>query len=237
LIGARFSLKTLKDFSLDISDLETVSLAYDDPRIKLQITYQLVVQQLSQNGTVLYIDVDAQFSALLCNLPKDRINSLPPAYLKVITPDDPLAIFDYVLTMPAGKGMVLIDTLNTMQRMLLRVPSKTDAKTASHRLAVIMSALEETCRSVGKTILILNLTRSRPKEDYDGLKWERDIVGGRVSRFKSDLIIRARENALPEKNFREIGLQVEAIQSDRFAGNQEGTYKIPIDDSLFSIHP
>jgi hypothetical protein len=224
------------DFSVDIAALETVSLAYDDPRIKLQIMYQFVVQQLSHSWSVLYVDVDAQFSALLANLRQIAFDRYPSANFNVIAPVDPFAMFDFILTMPPGRGVVVIDTLNTLQRMLLRVPTKADAKTASHRLAVIMCALEETCRSLGKTVLILNLTRSRPKEDYDGLNWERDIVGGRVSRFKSDLILRARETILPDKNSREIILQVEAVQPDRFALNKEETYRVPIDDSLFSIH-
>ncbi len=229
-------LKQLADFPSDISSAEVVSLAYDDPRIKLHLICQIVLQYLKIDRHVLYFDFDTQFSASIRNAPQDHLANLLSSRLSVITPKEPTDVLDFP-TLSEKRGLVVIDTLNTMQRLLLRTPTQSDARTASHRSAVLISALEVTFRALGKTLLIMSLTRSRPKKAGEGLTWQRDIVGGRVSRFKSDLILRVEEKSSSGKSPGEITVKIDTVNSQRFKGDPEESYEIPLDDSLLSNRP
>lgn len=170
-----------------------VSLIYDDPRIKIKMVSDIVHQFLVAQEQILYADYDLQFSSLIQNMSEHDLLPFESANLHVIAMKDPIEMLDSLVAVAGIGGLVVIDSLNTLQRLFLRLPTVSDAKTANHRSAVLISAVQETCRSFKKSLLILNLTRSRPKESGQGVTWERDIVGGRIIRFKSSLILSARE--------------------------------------------
>ena len=170
-----------------------VSLVYDDPRIKVKMVSEIVLQYLVAQKQVLYVDFDLQFSSLIQNLSEFTLRPFESSNLHIIARKDPVEMLDSLVTLTGEGGLVVIDTLNTLQKMYLRFPTACEAKTANHRSAVLISAAQASCRFLKKSLLILNLTRSRPKEADQGVKWERDIVGGRIIRFKSDLIISACE--------------------------------------------
>ena len=186
-------MKQLSTFREDISNLEVVSLIYDDPRIKIKMISDIVNQFLVAQEQILYADFDLQFSSLMQNMSEYDLLPLESTNLHVIATKDPAEMFDSLVTLASIGGLVVIDSLNTLQRLYLRLPTVSDAKTANHRSAVLISAVQETCRSFKKSLLILNLTRSRPKGAGQGVTWEREIVGGRIIRFKSSLILSARE--------------------------------------------
>lgn len=197
---------------IDATSCKVVSLSYDDPQIKLDLAVA-VMQEFAKAGLqVQYLDFDMQLSSMLENLSKtdrERFSSLE------VFPQLTDEISDIFLPIESCRegGVIAIDTINTLQNLLL-VGDLKDSAAANHRTAIIISLLEEAAKNFSKTLLMLNLTRSRPRKTSEAVQWDRDIVGGRMARFKSDIILYAREsNKSPNRM-----LLVEVMSPDRNVG-------------------
>jgi hypothetical protein len=206
-----------------------VSLIYDDPRVKIKTIHQIVLQYLILKKQVLYIDFDIQFSSMVQNLSEKEFGVLSSLDLSILTPNDPMEIFDSLITSPNESGLVVIDTLNTMQRLFLHGPTDVDARTANHKSAVLISAIQETIRPFRKTLMILSLTRSRPNQADEGVTWHRGLAGGRMARFKSDLILTAQEITGSGNIVPRVELSVDAVLSRMFPGASNDVYGAPTD--------
>lgn len=194
---------------IDATSRKVVSLSYDDPQIKLDLAVA-VMQEFARAGMqVQYIDFDLQLSSMLENLSKEKRESL--SSLEVF-PQLTGEISDLFLPFESSRegGVIAIDTINTLQNLLLAGDLK-DSSTANHRTAIIITLLEEVAKNFSKTLLMLNLTRSRPRKTSETIQWDRDIVGGRMTRFKSDVILYARESNKTPSGI----LSVEVVSPDR----------------------
>lgn len=184
-------MKSINDLIDDISG-KTVSMSYDDTQIKLDLVIGILREFVIAGKQVQYIDFDLQFSSLLKNLTvKEQEEFHDVLVFPQITDaiDSVFAISESCL----HGGIVMLDTFNTLQCLMLP-GNLEDSVAANHRTAIVVSLLEDIARFYSKTLLMLNLTKSRPRTINDVILWERDLVGGRMSRFKSDLILYARDS-------------------------------------------
>ena len=227
-------MKTLAELLPDISQCEVVSLAYNNPAIKPEMMLAIVKACIASDLAVDYVDFDLQFSSLLQNLPEPQFKEIFGGSLRVYQPS--ATVIDFVESMMSSekpKGFVIVDSLNTLQNLLSVEPTATGPKSANQRSAVLVSAMQLFARANSQTILILNLTKSRPKKDENSeIVWEREIVGGRMTRFKSDVILFANETRNP-MNFIEVSVDV--IHSKSFRGNESDRYGISLQESRITI--
>lgn len=226
-------LKSSSELLSDTSDCEVVSLAYNDPRIKPKMMLAFVEECLKLNYQIDYLDFDLQFSSLLQNMPESESKELSSAKVRVFQPGPNVTdIVTSVADSHFGRSFLVIDSLNTVQNLLSRSPSPTDLKSANHRSAIFVSSMQQLARTNSQTILALNLTKSRPKKSNDsGVIWERELVGGRMTRYKSDAILSAKEFSDNENQSIRIRVQVNAVYSSKFKGSERDEYEIQINGS------
>lgn len=162
-------------------------LAYDDPQVKLDVVMEILREFVKGDQQIQYLDFDLQFSSLLQNLSVRQHEMFRKVQMLPHLSNDISDIFALTQSCHHG-GIIIIDTFNTLQNLLL-LNNFDDSSTANHRTAVVLSLLQELARFYSKTLMILNLTRSRPRKVSEVVRWEREIVGGRMARFKSDSIL------------------------------------------------
>lgn len=220
-------MKYLTNLVQNILESEIVSLAYNDPRIKVKTIQAIVFECLNSKQQVHYLDFDLQFSSMLQNLSKLEFERISKLDLNILQPSN--NIEDPILTVQESNrngGLVVIDSLNTLQNLFSVSPSLTDAKTANHRATVLVSLIQQLARFYSKSILILSLTKMRPKKSDVGVTWEREIVGGRMTRFKSDAVLFATEEFETESKNQRIKVEVDTVSSDMFEGRANDVYEI-----------
>ncbi|MDA4112253.1 MAG: hypothetical protein OK439_06905 [Thaumarchaeota archaeon] len=176
---------------------QTITIAVADPRIKPALMRKFV-EGLLELGQVHYIDLDLQFSSLLQNLSDEEyLEIVADRSLHLIQPsDDILDVINFVSaseTMIAG-GVVILDSINSLQNLVAGSSSTHDSKTTNYRSSILISVIQMISRFYLKSFLILNVTKARPKTQPDeSISWEKEIVGGRMMRYKSDLILETSE--------------------------------------------
>ena len=224
-------MKHLQELFHDISESEIISLVYNDPRIKPKMMEAMVNQSLDLKHQVQYVDFDLQFSSLLQNLSNSKFKHIFNENLQILQPGPTVTDFIIPVSQVArDEGLIVIDSLNTLQNMLSLEPTATDLKSANHRSAVLVSALQQLARSYSKTIILLSLTKSRPiKSDDMEVTWEKGIIGGRMTRFKSDAILLANEETSENSQAVRIKISVDSISSKAFRGKVGDEYEILLD--------
>jgi hypothetical protein len=143
---------------------------------------------------VSYVDFDLQFSSLLQNLDRGEFVRMSGSEkLRVLqAPDD---IPDFVASMAGYKlqqGSVLIlDSLNSLQNLLTDDMGTKGSREANQKTALVVTVLQNICRYVFASLIIINVTKARlkpPNRDSSSF-WEKSLVGGRMIKFKSDVIL------------------------------------------------
>jgi hypothetical protein len=184
-----------------LEGLEVVSVSTDEPMLKLSFAFEFVRSCLEKSIRVHYLDLDLQFSSLIQNLPTDisrmmwgdeRLVIEQPADAGIVE-----AIFRTQFDSNAqGGGLVVLDSINMMQNILSASGKSLDQLKANHECALLISLLQLLARKQSAKILILGLERSRPKTRLDhSVTWEKELVGGRMMRYKSDLSLLMRRTA------------------------------------------
>ncbi len=175
------------------SRVQTITLAFDDPRLKPAVCRALV-EKLTSRTNIDYIDFDLQFSSLLQNLDPiqyDRISN--GGKLVVFQPSDD--ILDFVESLAAQNmqtgGVIFLDSLNTLQNLLTDDMSSRGSRIANQKTALLVTFLHTIGRFYSKSLVIINITKSRPSDkiELSSSIWEKTLVGGRMIRFKSDSIL------------------------------------------------
>lgn len=196
-----------------------ITLAFEDPKLKLWLTKELV-QIIVPKTFVMYVDLDLQFSSLLQNLDETAYAQFQNSgRLVVLQPPDDILEFVNSLALQErrGGGVLFLDSLNSLQNILTEDTSRTEGKRANQKTALLISVLQIISRSYGMTLVLINVAKSRPRssgEKYSSAQWEKKLVGGRMIRFKSDSIISVREirdnRPLVEVTIEDSGLSEEA---------------------------
>jgi hypothetical protein len=176
----------------------TVTLAFNDPLVRLPVFVDLV-QRLVQRAQVVYLDFDLQFSSLLYNLdePQRRIFADSDSLVIVKPSINTLDFIEGIGQLNIRQeGVIVLDSLNSLQSMLAESTSGKESKIANQKTAAIVTFLQLTARFYKKTLIISNISKSRPQSQNLGNsgEWQKTLVGGRMIRLKSELILSANES-------------------------------------------
>lgn len=179
-----------------------------------------------------YIDLDLQFSSLLQNLDQAAYDRLANSRKLVVLqpPDDVLELVELIASQKMQKGGILIlDSLNSLQNILTEDGSKQQMKAANQKTALIVSILQMISRSYGDSLIVVNVAKSRPRssEEKDSGHWDKKLVGGRMIKFKSDLILSVEEvKGNPSKL--EIVVEGSKLRKGEGAADRERRYQMTI---------
>jgi hypothetical protein len=132
--------------------------------------------------------------------------------LVVIQPTDDLLDFihDIALEKMEQGGALILDSLNSLQNLLNDNQFNRGSKEANQKTALVVTVLQTMCRYYGKSLIVFNITKSRPRNlDEKSISfWEKTLVGGRMIRYKSDAILSFKQNSsdtsLIEVNVQEL---------------------------------
>jgi hypothetical protein len=188
-----YSMQTLDFLAEDIlSRPMTVTIAVEDPRIK-PVLVKIIVEELLKSGDLYYFDYDLQFSSYLQNISVNEYTVLESRGLTVIQPDnavlDLINSFEHPGELRKG-GTFILDSINSLQSILSDNTSLQRAKMANYKSSILVSFLQLVARTFSKSVVIFDYTKSRRKPQQDGsITWEKELVGGRMIRYKSDMIL------------------------------------------------
>ncbi len=207
-------------------------LAYDDSQVKLGSIQAIVSSYLNAGKQVHYIDYDLQYSSALQNFLTVDFDKVIGTEFHVLQPGGVDDLVSPLFTSLMKGGVIVLDSFNSLQNLLSVEPSPTDLATANHRSAVFVSAIQMIARIFSKTIIILNLTKSRPTNNEGIVTWERNIVGGRMTYFKSDVILFAKEDYNSQK-VEGITITADTVSSESFRGRLNDAYQVPVNEIFY----
>jgi hypothetical protein len=157
---------------------------------------QIISQRLlEEEKEVWYIDLDLQYSSAL-SVTGQRISK----HLHLFNPSEEDLLNSFIELVSnlgwsgdANRGMVVLDSVNTLQLLLRDRDYRTGSLKANHEASILVSLLEKFATKRNSTLLLGNLMRLRPgKEAQDRTiesSWEEQLSGGRMIRQKSDVIL------------------------------------------------
>jgi len=148
-------------------------------------------------GQVHYIDFDMQFSSLIQNMSDEEYSKLIAEGLALIQPgDDSLDVISFFASKKKLEkgGVIILDSMNSLQSVLSNNSSSLSSKIANYRSSIFITVIQLISRFYSKSLIILNVTKARPRPQADhSVLWEKEMVGGRMIRYKSDVILVASE--------------------------------------------
>jgi hypothetical protein len=224
-------LEPLRNFFKHIAAKpQVLTIAVENARLKPGLVERIVGGFVSE-GDVTYFDYDLQFSSFLQNSSERLFSEWTSKGLLVVQPnDDPMNIivsFSSPAKVRSG-GTFILDSINSFQNLLSRNGSIQSAKTANYRSSVLLSMLELIARSFGKSLIVFDLTKLRPRVQQDqSISWEKELVGGRMIKYKSDTIYLASEmkDFSPDK----LGIGTKKVQlRDWNAGSNSESYWVDL---------
>jgi len=187
-----------------------------------------LVEVFVTSAEVLYVDYDLQFSSSLQNLEEIEYDKKFGKNLQVLQPsDDALDFVSQIASIKMRHGGVLIlDSLNSLQNVIAGNFSDGESKIANQRSALVITILQQLSRFYSKSLLIVNVAKARQRFGKDhSTFWEKSLVGGRMIKFKSDIILFAKEvQAVHPK----IEIRIERFGSDVVEKTGEETYVLSL---------
>ena len=195
-------LSSFDDLLYDLTPrATTITLAFDDPRIKPLVSLRLIQKILESQKSVIYLDFDLLFSSFLQNLESSELDrEITNRNLIVMQPTDDILEFIRNIAFEKMKqgGALILDSLNSLQNLLNDDEISRGSKEANQKTALVVTVLQNMCRYYGKSLIVFNITKSRPRNlDEKSISfWEKTLVGGRMIRFKSDAILSVKQDSL-----------------------------------------
>lgn len=179
-------------FLNSLSKCLTITLSAQNPSLKTSALLLILKHICTRNKPVHFLDLDLQFSSTLANLPA-AYDLKPLAKLVTYCPKEN-EVFDSMMSLLSqdalGRGgAIVIDSVNSLQDLLRQGGSEADSTKANHKAAIILTLFQELARSNSKFLILSNIVRSRPHLHNGGVAWEKELVGGRVVKLKSDVLL------------------------------------------------
>jgi len=181
----------------DTRHLEIVAVSADDSSLRTQFLRRLskhVSRRLDRQ--IHLLDFDLQFSSYMSNLVaiEGIGEDMDNRHLAILQPNES-GIEETVIELASSSdlrpgGIMIIDSVNTLQAMIRNPESDPDSVLANHKAAILITVLQQTARYYSKSLWITNITRARPRVLHSGeVSWEREPIGGRMMLFKSDVLL------------------------------------------------
>lgn len=146
---------------------------------------------LSREQQVQYVDLDLQYSSMITNSVDHH--QIASETLQVFRSRN-LQTVDLVISLldsPQVKkgGIIVVDSINTLQILLQEREHRIDFVKSNHEAAILITLIQEFACRYSKALVLANVIRPRPREGQDFRLWDMELSGGRVIKFKSDVIL------------------------------------------------
>ncbi len=145
---------------------------------------------VSREQQVQYVDLDLQYSSMFTNSLDHR--QLASETLQVFRSRD-LQTVDLVISLLNSQvrkgGIIVVDSINTLQMLLQEREHRIDFVKSNHEAAILITLIQEFACRHSKALILANVIRSRPRKGQDFRLWDMELSGGRVIKFKSDVIL------------------------------------------------
>ena len=169
----------------------TITIAADNPSLKTEFLVSACISAQKTGCHVLYLDFDIQFSSYLSNYKLLRgLDTLGEGVLVHVSDvkNGFVDVVDFLVTNWSDKtGLIIIDSLNSLQNELKIESSASDSVTANHKVAILLTLLQLLARKSSAMIWISNSLRNKPVMSDDSLQWDKVIVGGRMIQNRTDV--------------------------------------------------
>lgn len=185
-------MEEVEYFLNSLSACLTITLSAQNPSLKTSALVLILKHICAQDKPVHFLDLDLQFSSTLANLPASYALK---SFAKLVTycPKEN-EVFDSIISLLSkdalGRGgAIVMDSVNSLQDLLRLAGSETDSAKANHKAAIILTLFQELARNSSKLLILSNIVRSRPHIHDGEVAWEKELVGGRMVKLKSDVVL------------------------------------------------
>ena len=186
-------MKEVEYLMNSLSECLTVTLSTQSPFLKTSLLFLILKHLRNEDKPLHLLDLDLQFSSMLANIRSSAPHDIEP-FPKLVTycPNDD-QLFDSMISLLSQKelgrgGVIVIDSVNSMQD-LLRSTDETDSSKANHKAGIVLSLFQLLAKSHSKLLIVSNIARSRPRIRGEEVEWEKGLVGGRMMKLKSDVVL------------------------------------------------
>ncbi|MHB8701547.1 MAG: P-loop NTPase family protein [Nitrososphaerales archaeon] len=203
-----------------LQEMEVVTLASDDPALKTEFLISLCNFCQGSERQVHFADLDLQFSSYLRNYGAIRGTSciLDGRVIRITRPsyeDVELQVIGLVSDKNIRRGgLIILDSLNSLQNEIKRGSSDSDSIRANHKASILITLVQQIARQYGKILLITNITRNRRITIGGEVSWDRALGGGRMITFKSDGIVMLEKPEFVAQGAEIVILKVRAKDSE-----------------------
>ncbi len=184
-----------QSFVRSLAGANTVALVADNPTLKTETLASLCKYLASSHQQVHYVDLDLQFSSLVQNYRMITGFGFPPvgSSINVGIPqvqNVSQQIIDFLCDPELRPGgAFVIDSINSLQNLVRVGNTDSDSVIANHKVAILITMIQELARHFSKTLWISNITRNRPISSDGETQWDKGLAGGRMMLMKSDVIV------------------------------------------------
>jgi hypothetical protein len=215
----------LEDFLSFFQEFQTITFSSENPVIKTSTLSIIVEELLSRKKQVQYIDLDLQYSSMICNSLKFEHST--SEMLQVFRSGD-FQTIDLILSLlnssdVKNNGVIIVDSINTLQTLLQEREHRTDFVKSNHEAAILITLIQEFAYRYSKALILANVIRPRPRKTQNSRTWDMELSGGRMIKLKSDVILSA---SSPSENLhtesRKIELQIESVAEKYKGAFREG---------------
>lgn len=179
-----------------IEEFELVTITSDSSPLKTEFLRRLLATIGKFGKEVHFLDFDLQFSSYLNNLKQITGFHFDPSLEFYLFQPEEGRVEDSVVELlsefSSAKrgGLVVLDSLNTLQNLIRIKETDIDSVDANHKAAILITLIQQGVKNLSKTILVTTITRERPITSGLGeTSWDRSPSGGRMMLFKSGAIL------------------------------------------------
>jgi hypothetical protein len=199
-----------------LSEYQTMTLSTGNPWIKTALLCEIVEELAIGRKPVAYLDLDLQFSASIanqvCHISKIENNASGLALWSAREEDMLNTIIRILSQKRLGQGgVIVIDSVNTLQGMLISPDPPSGFSVANHKASTIIALFQKFAFDNSKCLILSALSRSRPRMRDREVSWETVLAGGRMIERASDIILSLRDNGYDEKGNSKISVKVESV--------------------------
>ena len=179
----------------DLLKYNTVTVSSKAPIAKTYLLFLISKTIIARGNQVHYFDLDFQFSSIV-SISKNKLDS----DLNLYCCKDKEIIETAVSILSAidvqRNGLVVVDSINTLQTVLAKRESALDFPKANHEAAILVSLFQEFAMRNSKLLLMTDVVTSKPVKESGLQIWGSELSGGRMIKLKSDVVLSVEQDQL-----------------------------------------
>jgi hypothetical protein len=187
----------LEDLLSSFQEYQTITFFSQNPIIKTSALSSIISGFLSREKQVHFADFDLQYSSLISNN-SSHYEKLSNKLFQLFRSEGSQTVDLFVSLLNSSNvekgGIIVLDSINTLQVMLQPRASRMDFVKSNHEAAILITLVQEFASRYSKTLILGNSVRPRPRERGGSKLWHTTLSGGRMITIKSDVVLSATQS-------------------------------------------